>query len=119
MPTPQDEGTALPSRTVLNFVGSGVTATDDSANGRTNVTVPGSQGGSSSLTFTTGSNLSNTVTINHNRGSATFAAGVTPTTMPASGVTLVVLNKTATTFQVQGLITTKVALTLNFDWQVI
>jgi hypothetical protein len=37
--TIQDEGAALPARTSLNFTGAGVTATDDSANGRTNVTV--------------------------------------------------------------------------------
>jgi hypothetical protein len=43
--TVQDEGTALAARTKLNFVGAGVTATDDSANGRTNVTIPGGSGG--------------------------------------------------------------------------
>ena len=37
----QDEGTPLTSRTALNFVGAGVTVTDDSANGRTVVTIPG------------------------------------------------------------------------------
>lgn len=39
--TIQDEGVALAARTGLNFVGVGVTATDDSANNRTNVTIPG------------------------------------------------------------------------------
>jgi len=39
--TVQDEGTALPAETKLNFVGAGVTATDDAANTRTNVTIPG------------------------------------------------------------------------------
>jgi len=37
----RDEGTALPARGSINFVGAGVTATDDSTNGRTVVTVPG------------------------------------------------------------------------------
>lgn len=37
----RDEGTALTVRPDLNFVGAGVTAADDSANGRTNVTIPG------------------------------------------------------------------------------
>jgi len=38
--TIQDEGGALTARTGLNFVGPGVTATDDAANGRTNVVIP-------------------------------------------------------------------------------
>lgn len=37
----QDEGTGLTQRDILNFTGAGVTATDDSANGRTNVTISG------------------------------------------------------------------------------
>jgi hypothetical protein len=119
MPTPQDEGTTLPARTVINFVGQGVTAADDSANGRTNVTIPGALGGSGSLTFTTGSSLSNVVTITHNRGTTAYAATATPTTMPASAALLVITNKTATTFQVQGFLTTKAALTMNFDWTLV
>lgn len=103
----------------MNFVGQGVTAADDSANGRTNVTIPGALGGSGSLTFTTGSNQSNVVTVTHNRGTTGYAATAVPTTMPGTTVTLVVLNKTANSFQVQGLITTKVALTLNFDWTLV
>jgi len=39
--TIQDEGTALPQRSILNFIGDNVTASDDSANGRTNVTITG------------------------------------------------------------------------------
>jgi hypothetical protein len=35
-----DEGAALAARATLNFAGAGVTATDDSANNRTTVTVP-------------------------------------------------------------------------------
>lgn len=36
-----DEGTVLPAQRELNFVGSGVTVTDDPANGQTIVTIPG------------------------------------------------------------------------------
>jgi len=39
--TVQDEGVALTQRAILDFVGSGVTATDDSTNGRTVVTIAG------------------------------------------------------------------------------
>ena len=58
----QDEGVARTQRTTLNFTGTGVTATDDSANGRTNVAIPGgglalleehTASASASLTFTT------------------------------------------------------------------
>lgn len=35
----QEEGSALTARTKINFVGAGLTATDDAANSRTNVTV--------------------------------------------------------------------------------
>jgi len=44
----QDEGAALTQRAALNFVGAGVTATDNAANGRTIVTIPGGSGGGSS-----------------------------------------------------------------------
>ncbi len=39
--TVQDEGVALPQRSILNFTGLGVTATDDALNSRTNVEVQG------------------------------------------------------------------------------
>jgi hypothetical protein len=45
--TVQDEGTPLTVRPTLNFVGAGVTATDDAANTRTVITIPGGGGGSS------------------------------------------------------------------------
>lgn len=38
----QDEGSPLPQRQSINFVGSGVTVTDDELNNRTVVTIPGS-----------------------------------------------------------------------------
>jgi len=37
----QDEGATVAVRSKLNFVGAGVTATDDSGNGRVNVNIPG------------------------------------------------------------------------------
>ena len=43
--TIQDEGSALTTRSILNFAGAGVTATDDAANSRTLVTIAGSSGG--------------------------------------------------------------------------
>src|SRR5215467_8388977 len=39
-----DEGQQLPPQQILNFVGSGVTATDDPASGRTTITIPGAAG---------------------------------------------------------------------------
>lgn len=39
--TIEDEGIALPQRTIIDFVGSNVTATDDPINGRTIVTITG------------------------------------------------------------------------------
>jgi len=39
--TVQEEGTSLTARPLLNFIGANITATDDSANGRTNVTISG------------------------------------------------------------------------------
>ncbi|HET8625907.1 MAG TPA: hypothetical protein VFL91_00705 [Thermomicrobiales bacterium] len=39
--TVEDEGAALPPRAALDFVGAGVAATDDQANDRTVVTIPG------------------------------------------------------------------------------
>lgn len=40
--TIEDEGTALNQRTILDFIGPGITAADDAPNARTTVTVPGS-----------------------------------------------------------------------------
>lgn len=40
----QDDGTAVNSRTILNFTGAGVAASDDGANSRINITVPGGGG---------------------------------------------------------------------------
>lgn len=48
-PTIQDEGAALAKRDTINFVGAGVTATDDAANSRTLVTIPGGGSGSQAI----------------------------------------------------------------------
>ena len=118
MPTAQDEGVTLTARSVMNFTGAGVTAADDSANSRTVVAIPGALGGSGSLTFTTGSATSNTVTVTHNRGQTGYAAVAVPTVMPAgaTSVSVVILNKTATTFQAQGIVNPKLNVTFTFDW---
>lgn len=116
MPVVQDEGTPLTVRPTMNFIGASVTAADDAVNNRTNVTLRMSLAGSSTVTFTASSNQSNLVTVTHNRGVTGYGVTLAPTTMPASAATLVVLNKTANTFQVQGFLTTKAALTMNFDW---
>lgn len=78
--TVQDEGTARAQRGTLNFVGAGVTATDDSPNGRTVVTIPGGVGASgyalvrdegTSLTARTDLNfVGGGVTATDNSGSA-------------------------------------------------
>lgn len=41
----QDEGVALTQRSIVNFTGAGVTATDDGGNFRTVITIPGASGG--------------------------------------------------------------------------
>src|SRR5215475_14138145 len=56
----QDEGANLPTRSNINFVGTGVTATDDGANNRINVTIPG--GGMSDPTTTFGDLIVRSVT---------------------------------------------------------
>jgi hypothetical protein len=47
----QEEGANLTTRGRINFIGAGVTAADDSANGRTNVTIPGGGGGGTGHTI--------------------------------------------------------------------
>ena len=45
-PLLQDEGLAVPVQPTLNFMGAGVTVTDDAANARTLITIPGGGAGS-------------------------------------------------------------------------
>jgi hypothetical protein len=49
----QDEGTAVATQPTLNFIGAGVTATDDAGNNRVNVTIPGVAGATDYMTFAT------------------------------------------------------------------
>jgi len=81
--------------------------------------MPTVQRGSGSLTFTTSSNTSNTVTVSHSFGSTAYTALLSATTMAAGTVSLVVSNKTATSFQVTGYYSAKLALTFNFDWTIL
>lgn len=62
--TVQDEGSALTQRGTLNFVGAGVAATDDAANGRTLVTIGGGSGGGYATIAEEGSNLTARTTMN-------------------------------------------------------
>ena len=43
--TVQDEGVSLTQRAILNFIGAGVTATDNSGTGATDITISGGGGG--------------------------------------------------------------------------
>ena len=52
--TVQEEGTNLTSRSIINFVGAGITATDDSANSRTNITLDADLSAIASLAGTSG-----------------------------------------------------------------
>lgn len=63
--TVQDEGAALTVRSILNFVGAGVTVTDDPGNARTLVTIPGGGGGGS------------TTTVPHNTQTASYTLALT------------------------------------------
>lgn len=47
----QDEGVSLTTRSKLNFIGEGVTLTDDSVNDRTNITIPGATGGGGGVIY--------------------------------------------------------------------
>jgi hypothetical protein len=55
--TIEDEGTPLTQRTKLNFVGSGVTVTDDSGDDATVVTINGGGGGGTVETIVAGNNI--------------------------------------------------------------
>lgn len=77
----QEEGVDLAIRSKLNFVGAGVTATDDAANDRTTVTVSGSGGNYFSTDFSTDDGLWTKI------GGAAIAGGVaTPTSSAANAL---------------------------------
>lgn len=52
--TVQEEGTNLTSRSIINFVGSGITAADDSGNSRTNITLDADLSAIAALVGTSG-----------------------------------------------------------------
>ncbi|HXE75322.1 MAG TPA: hypothetical protein VNN18_06785 [Candidatus Xenobia bacterium] len=86
--TVQDEGAALIGQRVLNFVGPGVTASNDAANGRTTVTISGGGGGSAThqidgvaLTAQDPINFQDTATIDFTNPSA---GNLQATVRPAS-----------------------------------
>lgn len=64
--TIQDEGVSLPQRSILDFVGDNVTATDDAANGRTLITVTGLITADNGLTANTSTNVQLGGTLLHN-----------------------------------------------------
>jgi hypothetical protein len=60
--TIKDEGSALPQRANINFVGAGVAATDDAANDATKITVSGGGGGGGTATNIVSTTANMTVT---------------------------------------------------------
>ena len=73
--TIQEEGSNLSNRPTLNFVGSSVTAADDSVNNRTNVTITGTR-----TAFTHANLTAGILTVTHNFGiSAPYSLLVTIT----------------------------------------
>jgi len=74
--------------------------------------------GSGSIAFSN-AKTSSIATITHNYGSTNYVCHPVLTTVPSTGVALVVLNKTATTCQVQGAVAANVTATLTFDWVVL
>lgn len=81
----QDEGTAIATRATLNFTGAGVTVSDDAANNRVNIDIPGGSGGgphTHPYTDITTSGMKQTLVL-------TAAAGSPSGTSGASGPTKV------------------------------
>ena len=87
--TVQDEAADLPSRAKLAFLGAGVTAADDSANGRTTVTIPGGGGGSGHVVQDETTDLSARAKLAFEGGGVTVtddsANGRTVVTIPGGG----------------------------------
>lgn len=138
--TIKDEGTALTARAGLNFVGSGVTATDDSANNQTIVTIPGVtstahtiQDEGTPLTARTGLNfvgsgVTATDDVANNRTTVTIpggssSAGIDPAILTAKGdiisasaaSTPSVLHQPGTNGRV---LTTNLSTTPGLAWQI-
>jgi hypothetical protein len=83
--TIQDEGSILTQRSILDFVGSGVTVTDDATNGKTVVTIPGGGGGGEGGAATQLATSSDPINLSP--------------TAPASGQMLVATTPTAAEWQ--------------------
>lgn len=102
--TIQDEGTPLTQRTNLNFVGAGVTVTDDSGNDATIITISTSAGAGYQAVTGGSVNGSNTV----------FTWAVAPNAISVDGV---ILRKTASdgTANWSGTTSTTLSVAPNFD----
>lgn len=102
--TIQDEGVSLTQRTNLNFVGAGVTATDDSANDATKVTISTSAGAGYQQPTAGSVNGTNQV----------FSFAVAPNALVVDGVSI---QKTAVDTTVNWTGTTNITLAVapNFD----
>jgi hypothetical protein len=80
-----DEGTSLAPRSRIDFVGTGVTATDDPTGDRTVITIPGSSGGGVSVQDE-GTDLTTRAKLNF------VGAGVTATDDAAGGRTTITID---------------------------
>ncbi len=88
----EDEGTPLTQRNTLNFVGGGVTVTDDSGAEKTLVTIPGS--GLSRYATDVGDGMATTITVTHSLGTRDVVVSVR---LAASPYTRVEVDWTAAT----------------------
>lgn len=100
--TIQDEGTALAARGSLDFVGAGVTATDDAANNRTVVTIPGGGGSAGGLfVAAVGDGTATVYTVTHNLGTRDLDVTVRQTASPYELVDATVRAATLNTVEVE------------------
>lgn len=136
--TVQEEGTNLTSRSIINFVGAGITATDDSGNSRTNITLDADLSAIASLAGTSGflkKTAADTWSLDTNTyltgnqsitlsGDVVTASGTTAitVTLASTGVTAGTYNNSATavtpfTVDAKGRITgTGSAVTITPAW---
>ena len=91
----RDDGTAVTARGAIDFVGAGVTLTDDAAGARTVVTIP--DGGAGPLSGVAGV-LTRTATTTHDNGEAkTTGRDIIPTSIQTTDGTVTNLYTFATT----------------------
>ncbi len=103
--TIQDEGTPLTRRTNLNFVGAGVTATDDSANNATVITISTSAGAGFQQPVSGAIDGSNKI----------FVWAVAPNAISVDGGRIIQKVSSDTTVNWTGTTTTTLAVAPNFD----